>query len=113
MTQANDRLDRLERPVESGFSDFLISLQRLAERQSQTQQQVDALAQQQNQTQQQVDALAQAQRNMLETQRSMMQSMERLANIQAETSERLASIGAAVERLEQIADYLIRKDSER
>ena len=39
----------------------------------------------------------------------MMNSIEILANVQAETTERLASVGAAVERLEQICNYLLKQ----
>ena len=96
---SEDRLDRLERIVETGFSDIFTSLSFLKERQESSQRQIDNLVE--------------SQRQIIENQRAMMDSIERLANVQAETSERLASLGAAVERLDAILDYLIRRDSER
>lgn len=96
---SEERLDRLERIVETGFSDIFQSLNFLKERQESSQRQIESLVESQHQ--------------ILETQRSMMESIEQLANVQAETSERLASIGAAVARLDAILDYLIRRDAER
>jgi predicted transcriptional regulator len=110
---SEERLDRIERIVETGFSDIFQSLNFLKQRQESTQKQQESLQKQQESSQMQIDALAESQRQMLETQRSMMESIERLANVQVETSERLASIGAAVERLDAILDYLIRRYSER
>jgi DNA repair exonuclease SbcCD ATPase subunit len=121
------RLDRIERIVETGFSDIFQSLSFLKERQENLQKQQENLQEQQETSQRQIDSLIESQRQMLETQRSMLASIERLANsqeqlansqerlinIQGENSERLASIGAAVERLDAILDYLIRRDSER
>ena len=115
-----DRLDKIERIVETGFSDIFQSLGFLKERQENFQkQQQDFQRQQQDFQKQQeisekkIDALAESQRLTQEAQRSMLASMERLAIVQAETSDRLASIGAAVERLDAILDYLIGRDSER
>ena len=103
---SEDRLDRLERIVETGFSDIFTSLTFLKERQ-------ERLQTQQESSQRQIDNLVESQRQIIENQRAMMDSIERLANVQAETSERLASLGAAVERLDAILDYLIRRDAER
>jgi DNA repair exonuclease SbcCD ATPase subunit len=117
---SEDRLERLERIVETGFSDIFQSLKFLKERQERMQGQQESLQRQQESSQRQIDNLAESQRQVLEAQRSMIESIERLANVQVDTLERIASlaerldsIGAAVERLDAIIDYLIRRDSEQ
>ncbi|ACK68192.1 hypothetical protein PCC8801_4269 [Rippkaea orientalis PCC 8801] len=119
---SEERLDRIERLIETALSDIFQSLKLLNERQINSQNQIDELREttqiQINHTQSQIDALFESQRLLIENQRSMMNSMEMLANVQAQTAERLAavtedlaSIGGAVERLEQICNYLLKKDS--
>lgn len=111
---SEERLDRIERLIETALSDIFQSLKLLNERQINSQNQIDELREttqiQINHTQSQIDALFESQRLLIENQRSMMNSMEMLANVQAQNTERLASIGAAVERLEQICNYLLKKD---
>ena len=118
---SEERLDRIERLVETAFLDVFQSLKLLNERQINSQTQMEALRdntqRQINHAQNQIDALFESQRLLTENQRSMMESMETLANFQVETTERLAavtehldSVGAAVERLEQICNYLLKQE---
>ncbi|MBR8838712.1 MAG: hypothetical protein DSM106950_33095 [Stigonema ocellatum SAG 48.90 = DSM 106950] len=51
-----------------------------------------------------------SQQALIESQRSLSQSMVRLITVQEQLAEQQSSSNAAVERLDRILDYLIRRD---
>ncbi|MUG95462.1 hypothetical protein F7734_25100 [Scytonema sp. UIC 10036] len=54
-----------------------------------------------------------SQQSLVESQRSLLQSMERLTVVEQQLPEQQVSTNASVERLDRILDYLIRRDGER
>lgn len=58
-----------------------------------------------------------SQQAVIETQRTTLEAVDRLTNTVEDyavrSSQEIASLTAAVERLDRIVDYLIRRDSER
>ncbi|MGK7943901.1 MAG: hypothetical protein AB4058_05480 [Microcystaceae cyanobacterium] len=119
-----NRLDRLERIMEGTLTNMVASFEQVQERFEQQQSSMEALSQNQQQQQSSMEALTQTQQIILENQRVLLeaqtsltttvdqlgQTVDHLTEIQAETSEKLASIGAAVERLYALCYYLIRKE---
>ncbi|GAB1539519.1 hypothetical protein NUACC21_21860 [Scytonema sp. NUACC21] len=132
-----NRLDRIEALLESNsqqIAQLSQTTQFLTSSQLELARSMDTFIGRVDRVEQQVSLLAESQQAIIETQRSTLESvgqlaqntgqlaqntgqlaqnMERLTAIQQQLTEQQASTNAAVERLDRILDYLLRRDSER
>jgi chromosome segregation ATPase len=117
------RLDRIEALAESNtqqLAQLSQTTQFLTSAQLELARSIDILTRRVDRVEQQVESIAQqvstlidSQRTLTDSQQSLAQSMERLVAIQEQLAQQQASTNAAVERLDRILDYLIRRDGER
>ncbi|MEC4817458.1 MAG: hypothetical protein SAK29_29940 [Scytonema sp. PMC 1069.18] len=111
-----NRLDRIEALVESNsrqLNQLSQTTQFLTSAQLELARSVDIVTRRMDRVEEQVSQLAESQQILVESQRTAFQSMERLTVVQEQLAEQQASTNAAVERLDRILDYLIRRDGER
>lgn len=111
-----NRLDRIEALIESNsqqLAQLSQTTQFLTAAQLELARSLDVLTRRIDRVEQQVTTLADSQIVLIDSQHSLSQSMERLTSVQERIAEQQAFTNAAVERLDRILDYLIRRDGDR
>lgn len=119
-----NRFDCIETTLEvvtQAQVDFAQSLNQLTHRVDRIAGQVDRVVGQFDQVVAHIGTLAESQRTLIDNQRTLIESQRSLAeSMEQMTStviprmrENQASTGAAIERLDRILDYLIRRDQDR
>ena len=114
-----DHVDLTLEVVTQAQLDFAVSLQQLTQRLNSVTGQMDRMVGQVDQVISHMGTMTDSQRTLIENQRALLESQQSLtesmgqlaSTVIPQLQENQASTGAAIERLDRILDYLLRRDA--